>query len=147
MQDISDMFNVLESRYLTEGVDTPNNTLHEDLVLVQSNESTYIQHQHRQHESTKTGIPSVAGVKSGNMILLLGLLPSNTLLLINASVALAPTSLRTSSSVFPNASASGCAKKFERRMRWCLEWWIGLCVVAGARKSAGMSLVPWCTSW
>jgi hypothetical protein len=24
---------------------------------------------------------------------------------------------------------------------------IGLCVVAGAMKSAGMSFVPWCTSW
>jgi hypothetical protein len=50
-------------------------------------------------------------------MLLLGRLPSKTLLLISASVALGPTSLRTCSSVLPKASASGCAKKLESRMR------------------------------
>lgn len=51
--------------------------------------------------------PSVAGVRSGKMMLLLGRLPSKTLLLISASLALGPTSLRTCSSVLPKASASG----------------------------------------
>lgn len=92
-------------------------------------------------------VPRVEGVISGKMMLLLGLFPSNTLLLTVASLAPLPSSARTCSSVFPNASASGCAKKLERRMRWCFECAMGLCVVAGAMKSAGMSLVPWCTSW
>lgn len=87
--------------------------------------------------------PRVAGVSLGKIKLLLGLLPSNTLLLYSASVWPGPSSVRTSSSVLPNASASGCAKKLDRRMRWCFDLAIGLCVVAGARKSAGMSLVPW----
>ena len=91
--------------------------------------------------------PSVAGVSSGNMMLLLGRFPSKILLFTSASEAPLPSSLRTSASVFPNASASGCAKKFESKIRWCFELAIGLCVVAGARKSAGMSFVPWCTSW
>lgn len=54
----------------------------------------------------------------------------------------ATRTLRTCSSVLPNASASGCAKKLERRMRWWSELRIGLCVVAGAMKSAGMIFVP-----
>lgn len=41
------------------------------------------------------------------MIELLGLLPSKTLLFTKGSEALEPSSLRTSSSVLPNASASG----------------------------------------
>ena len=80
-------------------------------------------------------------------MLLLGRLPSKILDLTSGSDAVGPSSLRTSSSVLPNASASGCAKKLERRMRWCFEFAIGLWVVAGAMKSAGMSFVPWCTSW
>ena len=91
--------------------------------------------------------PSVAGVNRGNIILVLGLLPSNTLLLISASLAFGPSSCLTSSSVLPNASASGCAKKLDKRIRWCLEFSIGLCVVVGAIKSVGMILVPWWTSW
>ena len=56
----------------------------------------------------------------------------------------------TCSSLFPNAKASGCAKKFERRMRWWYEGFsptFGLWVVAGAIKSAGISFVPWWTNW
>lgn len=51
--------------------------------------------------------PRVDGVSNGKIIELLGLLPSNTLDLTNASLAPDPTSLRTASSVFPNARASG----------------------------------------
>jgi len=86
--------------------------------------------------------PRVAGVIRGKMILLLGLFPSKTLLLIKASEAFFPSSSLTSSSVLPNARASGWAKKLERRIRWCLELWIGFRVLAGARKSAGMIFVP-----
>lgn len=76
-------------------------------------------------------------------MLLLGLFPSNTLLFTTTSSAFFPSSSLTSSSVFPNAKASGCAKKLERRIRWCLDEAMGLCVVAGAMKSAGISFVPW----
>ena len=86
--------------------------------------------------------PSVLGVKSGNKILLLGRFPSNTLLFTSASLALLPSSLRTCSSVLPNANASGCAKKLESKMRWCFELAMGLWVVAGAMKSAGINFVP-----
>ena len=51
--------------------------------------------------------PKVAGVKSGNMILVLGLLPANTLLFTKTSGAPSPNSFLTCSSVFPNAKASG----------------------------------------
>ena len=91
--------------------------------------------------------PSVLGVKSGNIMLLLGRFPSNTLLFTSASLALLPSSLRTCSSVLPNANASGCAKKLESRMRWCFEWAMGLWELAGAMKSAGINFVPWWTSW
>ena len=52
-------------------------------------------------------LPRVAGVKSGKMMLLLGLLPSKTLLLIKGSLAFGPNSFLTCSSVFPKARASG----------------------------------------
>lgn len=94
---------------LTEGVDSPNDTLDEDFVLVKSDQGPY----HapisalRMEMQTRTGIPRVAGVKRGKMMLLLGLLPSKTLLLIKGSLAFGPNSSLTCSSVFPNARASG----------------------------------------
>jgi len=51
--------------------------------------------------------PRVAGVNSGKMMLLLGLLPSKTLLLTSGSLAFGPNSFLTCSSVFPKARASG----------------------------------------
>ena len=39
-----------------------------------------------------------------------------------------------------SALASVCARKLESRISWCAP--SGLCDVAGARKSAGISLVP-----
>ena len=65
----------------------------------------------------RTSIPRVAGVISGKMMLLLGLLPSNTLLLIRGSLAFGPSSFLTCSSVLPKARASGWAKKLESRIR------------------------------
>ena len=54
-------------------------------------------------------------------------------------------SARTSSSVFPKASAWAWAKTFEVRM----SWWSpnGLSDLAKPMRSTGMSLVPWWISW
>jgi hypothetical protein len=65
----------------------------------------------------KDNQPSVEGVKRGKIMLLLGLFPSKTLLLTRASLALAPSSFLTCSSVLPKARASGCAKKLLSRIR------------------------------
>ena len=110
-----------EEQEHTERVDTPNDTLNKDLVFIQGDQRTYARTISMSHRAgRKDSIPSVSGVKSGKMILLLGLFPSNTLLFTRASLAPLPSSFRTCVSVLPNANASGCAKKLERRIRWCL---------------------------
>ena len=72
----------------TKRVDIPNNTLHEDLTL---NKGTYrvksTLDPKREREKKKHS-PSVAGVNKENIKLVLGLFPSNTLLLINTSLEL-----------------------------------------------------------
>ena len=104
---------------LTVGIDSPDSTLDENLVFVQRNKSTFTQSEIKigQDKKKETALPSTAGVNNGNMILLLGRFPSNTLLFTNASPAPLPTSARTCSSVLPNARASGCAKKLLSRIR------------------------------
>ena len=100
----------------------------------------YNQYYRLKKREEKKDPPSIAVVNKGNVILVLGLFASNTPPLINASLALRPSSL-TSSSVLPNASASGCATKLDRSILRCFECLIGLCEVAGAIKSEVGTLV------
>ena len=95
-------------------------------------------------------MPSVRGVSFWNRIEFVGLLPANTFCGTSASSSSADSfepfsSARTSSAVLPFISASVCAKKFASRIAWCSP--SGLCVSTGARKSQGMSFVPWWMSW
>mmetsp|Transcript_13495 Transcript_13495/g.39839 ORF Transcript_13495/g.39839 Transcript_13495/m.39839 type:complete len:284 (-) Transcript_13495:1217-2068(-) len=97
-----------------------------------------------------TRAPRVRGSSCSNMIELVGLLPSKTLcgsrkLILSSASPEAASSARASSGVLPFMSASVCAKKLDMR----IGWWspTGFWVLAGARKSEGMSLVPWCMSW
>ena len=89
-----------------------------------------------------TRAPSVCGVSFSARITLVGRFPSNTRWGTTAS---AVPSARTSSSVFPNASASACAKTFDMRM----SWWSrsGFSVFPNPIRSTGMSFVPWWMSW
>ena len=80
------------------------------------------------------------------MIEVVGRLPGNTRALTSSS---ATPSARTSSAVLPNASALVWAKKFARNSSWtsASPSRSGCAGVATARKSAGMSCVPWWISW
>lgn len=129
----------------TERVDTPEASLREDLVLVHRNERTCCKTVSTLLlSSQRTNAPRVLGVSFWNKIELVGRLPSKTLLFNSASLlASAPSSALTVSSSLPNASASGWAKKLERRIWWWRLLRRGFWDSMGARKSAGMSLVPW----
>ena len=90
--------------------------------------------------------PSTDGVSFGAMIEVVGRSPENSRA---ATSAPSVPSARTSSAVLPKARALVWAKKFARNSSWTscspsVSGWFG---VAKAMKSAGMSRVPWWSSW
>ena len=131
----------------TERVDAPNDTLREDLMFVECDECT---ERRRCNLGDQDAVAWAVAFEDFGFDECFGSVwahflqtyPVNRQSSFGNENENEQRALRTCSSVLPKARASGWAKKLLRRMRWCLEFAMGLWVVAGAMKSAGMSFVP-----
>ena len=155
---------------LVERIDVPDDALHKDLVLVHGDQRAEVVRRHlgvedrvgravalkdlvrqqlrdalRRRPWQWARAQGGGGGSSGSPVSSTRRPPTAA-----AQAAAAPaasSSLRTSASDLPRMSASVWAKKLESRIRWCLPSAKGVTGFTAARKSAGISLVPWWISW